>query len=355
VLSLTTLFRRASREKEFRDLYSHCQFSRALARERARADRSGDGFSLLTLGVKTWRQGEPTLVHLARVLRRRLRLTDEAGWLDRRHLGIIMPSTPAWGAWTLADDLCRQFPDDIPLPECKVYVYPTDWSAEERDWIEKPHKRTAAPRPAQSMNAFFVRRLPLWKRGMDVVVAAIALVLLAPLFLLVAAAVKLTSRGPVLFTQLRSGLGGRPFRIYKFRTMVVEAERLKADLLASSEQDGPAFKLKRDPRVTRIGQFLRTTSIDELPQLWNVLIGDMSLVGPRPLPCEETDRCQAWQRRRLDVTPGLTCIWQVKGRSRVSFADWVRMDMRYIRLRSLWYDLGLLLATVPSLVFRRGR
>src|SRR5262249_21379046 len=133
-----------------------------------------------------------------------------------------------------------------------------------------------------------------------------------------------------------------------------DAEAKKKELLALNEQDGPAFKIKRDPRITPLGRLLRATSIDELPQLINVLLGDMSLVGPRPLPCHETAGCASWQRQRLDVTPGLTCIWQIKGRSRVSFADWVRMDIQYIRNTSLLQDLKLLLMTVPALLLRKG-
>ncbi len=152
--------------------------------------------------------------------------------------------------------------------------------------------------------------------------------------MLIAAAIKFTSPGPVFFRQSRSGRGGRPFFMYKFRSMVVDAEESKSELLTLNEQDGPAFKLTSDPRVTRLGQFLRDTSLDELPQLINVFKGDMSLVGPRPLPCEETAGCLDWQRRRLDVTPGLTCIWQVRGRSRVTFNEWVRMDLQYVRRQS---------------------
>ena len=169
-----------------------------------------------------------------------------------------------------------------------------------------------------------------------------------------ALAIKATSRGPVFFTQERDTISGRPFTIYKFRTMCVDAEAKKGELRSLSEQDGPAFKMTDDPRVTPVGRFLRKTSIDELPQLFNVLLGDMSLVGPRPLPCDESHRCEAWQRRRLDVTPGLTCIWQVQGRSNVSFSEWARMDMQYIRSRSLMADLALLLKTIPAVIFRRG-
>jgi lipopolysaccharide/colanic/teichoic acid biosynthesis glycosyltransferase len=196
--------------------------------------------------------------------------------------------------------------------------------------------------------------MPAWKRALDVVGALAGLVLLAPLMAGIALAVRLTSPGPVLFRQRRSGRGGKPFVMYKFRTMVADAEDRKARLLALNEQDGPAFKIRDDPRVTPLGRFLRQTSLDELPQLWNVLRGDMSLVGPRPLPCDESEACAGWQRRRLDVTPGLTCIWQVRGRNRVSFADWARMDVRYIRTQSLVQDLKLLVLTLPALLLRRG-
>jgi lipopolysaccharide/colanic/teichoic acid biosynthesis glycosyltransferase len=171
---------------------------------------------------------------------------------------------------------------------------------------------------------------------------------------LAAIGIKLASPGPVFFKQRRAGLGGRPFTIWKLRTMVPDAEAKKHDLKMLSEQDGAAFKLKNDPRIFPFGRLLRKTSVDELPQLLNVLLGDMSLVGPRPLPCDESDACLQWQRRRLDVTPGLTCIWQVKGRSSVTFAEWVRMDVEYIRKRTLLHDLSILLQTVPAVLLRKG-
>jgi lipopolysaccharide/colanic/teichoic acid biosynthesis glycosyltransferase len=209
-------------------------------------------------------------------------------------------------------------------------------------------------RRTEPLAPLMVRRMPRWKRAVDVVGAAVGLVLLAPVMAAAAVAILLTSPGPVLFTQRRAGLGGRPFTIYKFRTMAADAEAKKASLRPLSEQDGPAFKLTRDPRVTPLGHLLRRTSVDELPQLWNVLKGDMSLVGPRPLPLDESDGCTNWQRHRLNVTPGLTCIWQVSGRSTVSFAQWVRMDMAYIRRRTLLHDLWILLKTVPAVLMRKG-
>jgi exopolysaccharide biosynthesis polyprenyl glycosylphosphotransferase len=192
------------------------------------------------------------------------------------------------------------------------------------------------------------------KRLLDVTVALVALVVLAPLFVATAVAVRLSSRGPVFFRQERVGLHGRTFDMLKFRSMVPNAERLKTTLAAHNERTGPVFKMKDDPRVTRVGRFIRKYSIDELPQLVNVLVGDMSLVGPRPAIPAEVARYEAWQRRRLSVRPGLTCVWQVSGRDQISFATWMLLDMRYIDHWSLWEDLRLIARTVPVVVLGRG-
>jgi lipopolysaccharide/colanic/teichoic acid biosynthesis glycosyltransferase len=170
----------------------------------------------------------------------------------------------------------------------------------------------------------------------------------------IAVVIKLTSRGPAFYSQEREGLGGRRFRIFKFRTMRLDADRMLAQLRQYSEQDGPAFKMSRDPRTTWIGRWLRKTSMDELPQLWNVLRGDMSLVGPRPLPIEESLKCSPWQRQRLAVLPGLTCTWQIVGRNTVPFDEWMRMDLQYVRRQSFLFDIELLLRTPTSLVLQRG-
>ena len=207
---------------------------------------------------------------------------------------------------------------------------------------------------AEALDDLLIMPMPRWKRLCDIIGATALLIVTAPLLLVVAVLVKLNSRGSVIFTQRRAGLGGKPFTIYKFRTMVADAESQQQKLRSKNEQDGPAFKLTNDPRVTTFGRWLRKSSIDELPQLWNVIKGDMSLVGPRPLPMDESDACEPWQRRRLHVTPGLTCIWQVEGRSRVTFAEWVRMDVRYIRRRTLFHDFVILVRTVPAVLFRRG-
>jgi exopolysaccharide biosynthesis polyprenyl glycosylphosphotransferase len=193
------------------------------------------------------------------------------------------------------------------------------------------------------------------KRAIDIAGALILLLVLAPVMLLVAFAIKLTSPGPVLFAQVRYGYMKRLFRAYKFRTMVVDAEGLQAGLEKLNEVSGPVFKIRNDPRVTRIGRFLRRTSLDELPQLWNVLTGDMSLVGPRPLPVRDVGRfAEPWLMRRFCMPPGLTCLWQISGRSEIGFERWITLDLEYIDHWSLGLDLKILVQTLPAVVMGRG-
>jgi lipopolysaccharide/colanic/teichoic acid biosynthesis glycosyltransferase len=326
-------------------------FHNILQRERSRTDRTGDRFSVIGFLARE-RESVPTWFPLVKVLRQRLRTTDDIGWLDKRQLGVLLPFTEASGAWTVADAISLMFPDDTHPPLCTVYTYPSETSA--GNSAGPSAEETDPARPVNPLETFFLQSKPVWKRLLDKTVASMALVLLAPVFFAIAVAIKLTSRGPVFFRQKRSGRGGKPFTIYKFRSMVVDAEGRKKDLMHINEQDGPAFKLKEDPRLTAVGRFLRMTSLDELPQLGNVLCGDMTLVGPRPLPVEETQGCALWQRRRLDVTPGLTCIWQVRGRSQVPFADWIRMDIEYICSISLSLDLKLMMMTLPAVLLRKG-
>jgi lipopolysaccharide/colanic/teichoic acid biosynthesis glycosyltransferase len=193
------------------------------------------------------------------------------------------------------------------------------------------------------------------KRGLDVVVSLLLLLILAPILAAIALLVHLTSEGPVLYHWKVLGCRARPFLGYKFRTMVPNAEALKAEMLRHNEMTGPVFKMRDDPRVTPIGRFLRKYSLDELPQLWSVLRGDMSLVGPRPPSPEEFAAFEPWQRGKLAVTPGITCLWQVMGRSEISdFDDWARLDLEYIERWSLGLDLRILLRTVPVVLRGHG-
>ena len=187
------------------------------------------------------------------------------------------------------------------------------------------------------------------KRLIDVICSFIGVVVLSPLFIIIAIIIKTTSKGPVFFSQKRVGKNGKEFDMYKFRSMVVNAEELKEKLAAQNEMSGPMFKMKDDPRVTKVGKFIRKTSIDELPQLWNVLKGDMSLVGPRPSLPKEVAQFEDWMHKRLEVKPGLTCYWQVSGRNNIDFEDWMKLDCKYVDERNTWVDIKLIFKTVGVL------
>ncbi|RJR31747.1 MAG: sugar transferase [Candidatus Latescibacterota bacterium] len=192
------------------------------------------------------------------------------------------------------------------------------------------------------------------KRLTDIVIAGFLLLLFLPIIPVVALLIRLDSPGPILFKQRRVGKGGKPFNFYKFRSMVTGAEGAIDTLRPLSGVDGPVFKIKDDPRITHVGRFLRRSSLDELPQLINVLRGEMSIVGPRPnLPCE-VSQYLPWQRRRLDVTPGITCFWQIAGRSHIGFQEWMRLDLEYVRKRSYVTDLKIMVQTLPAVIARKG-
>lgn len=198
------------------------------------------------------------------------------------------------------------------------------------------------------------RREHRLKRIFDIFAASSALVLLSPLFLLIALAIKLTSKGPVFFCQQRVGCGGRLFNLYKFRTMVANAEDLKASLANLNEVDGPVFKIRRDPRITPVGRILRKYSLDELPQFFSVLIGDMSIVGPRPALLSEVKQYKTDYLRRLSAPQGLTCIWQISGRSNISFDEWMAMDLQYIDTWSFLQDLKIIAKTFKVVALGQG-
>jgi lipopolysaccharide/colanic/teichoic acid biosynthesis glycosyltransferase len=227
----------------------------------------------------------------------------------------------------------------------------------------RPHRRSfvVSPRgrsvPAASRNAIIRRGNESFiyqtaKRAFDVVGAVVLLVLLSPIMLVTWAVLMVTTKGKPIFAQERVGLCGRRFRMFKFRSMVVDATRLQHQVV--NEASGPVFKNRRDPRITRVGRFVRSTSIDEMPQLFNVLLGQMALVGPRPPVPAEVAKYEPWQLQRLAVKPGLTCLWQVSGRCEIGFEDWVRMDLWYLRNQNLLTDMKLLWKTPMSVLSRRG-
>jgi lipopolysaccharide/colanic/teichoic acid biosynthesis glycosyltransferase len=226
-----------------------------------------------------------------------------------------------------------------------------DLSLKEKDYKIRP-AASVHRRVARMSSLIIYERC---KRFIDCLASGLGLLVLSPVFAVLAIAIKLESPGPVLFSQTRLGQGGTAFRCWKFRSMFVDAEQRKQELLAENEMDGgTTFKMKRDPRITRVGRFIRKASIDELPQLWNVFVGDMSLVGPRPPVPQEVANYTAYDRQRLMVKPGITCIWQVSGRSDIPFEEQVGLDIKYIVGRSLRMDVGLLLRTIPAVLFARG-
>jgi lipopolysaccharide/colanic/teichoic acid biosynthesis glycosyltransferase len=381
------------------------EFEMLLERERSLADRGTRVFSLLVLHRV---QGNPLVLdRLSRQLVQRLRATDLVGQLDRDRIAVLLTDTDPVQARTVAGWIDRAVAALDVRVEPTLYVYPSISDADVRtnatkdaadgsddhtptDGTPKNHDGNghtevpdgtplngrrladdaalvagpvdapaAAPAPAASWDvkdlwSNLAVPTPWWKRALDILVASIALLVLLPFFGLIALAIKLDSPGPVIFRQRRAGRGGQPFTFYKFRSMFVDAEKRRAELAALNELDGPAFKIRNDPRMTRIGRLMRRWSIDELPQLWNVFKGDFSLVGPRPPMLNEVPSYERWQRRRLSVSGGLTCIWQVSGRNEIAFEDWMRMDMRYIQRRGVWTDFRLLAQTVTAVLSGRG-
>ncbi len=226
-------------------------------------------------------------------------------------------------------------------------------------WTEKTSADTAYT--ATSSSVIFApetyakpRFYDIVKRIFGIVLSAVALICLAPLFLILAICIKCDSKGPAIFVQTRVGKNGKNFSMYKFRTMCVDAEKQLAEIAALNERDGPAFKVTDDPRVTRVGKFIRATCLDELPQLINILKGDMCIVGPRPPLPNEVELYTPYQRQRLHIKPGLTCYWQVTKHDRTTFDEWVEMDLKYIRERSFWTDIKLIFKSFYVVLHRKG-
>ena len=349
-------------------LLTASQFNREIARERIRATRRALPFCVITaelLGSDDRRKRNRLLV---RFLHRNLRMTDHKATLGGAKYGVLLVDTSEMGGRTVLDrltlladqqNLNAKFSMQVHDPEgFDSDDFPSSggnrrygdeanaqWLRVDKANVEVTGEDPLVPRPMYSAAL---------KRGVDVVGATVGLTLGAPVILGSMALVKFSSPGPALFRQTREGRRGRPFTIYKLRTMVVDAEDQQAALREENHRDGPAFKIKKDPRVTWFGKFLRSSCLDELPQLINVLKGDMSLVGPRPLPWHESRACCAWHRRRLDVRPGMTCNWQVNKRKADTFDEWMRMDLRYVDRVGFLRDLRLIALTVLVPMTGRG-
>jgi lipopolysaccharide/colanic/teichoic acid biosynthesis glycosyltransferase len=345
-------------------------FRALLVRERAGADRNEHEFSLVVFD-----ETDAPKSRLSDTLRVRIRQTDDVGWLDREHIAVLLSYTSATGARAFADDVLRTMePSQL---SCRIYTYPGEWLQSEtpgapgtpngksRRSQQEVQRADAPPAGPANMNASTVaspdwndvlttKNFPMWKRVMDIMGAGIGLLLVAPLCFLVAAIIRITSPGPAVLKQRRVGRNGKEFTIWKFRTMRVNADvavhqNHLSNLITS---DTPMTKLEgsRDPRIFPFGRIIRRCYIDELPQLVNVLRGDMTLVGPRPCIPYEARQYRLWQKRRFDATPGMTGLWQVSGKNRTTFKEMIRFDIIYARNLSFLMDVTILLKTVPAII-----
>ncbi len=390
----TRVFGSIKKHKSAARIHSAKQFRMILEHERSRADRNQHQFSLLILDMSNIQSKNGHVKCLMEILTKRIRSVDEAGWMNNHSMGVLLPYTREAGAWKLANDICRmESVKDYP-PTCTVYSYPSkdfyddgngdgetgqktfrdiypQWQKSgSRDVfsvvssiVDEPESMTGqldlclkhqGKVRDEVFGPFLLQPLPLWKRTIDVIGATAAITLFSPIMLFVVIGIKLTSKGPVIFKQKRAGLGGKAFDFYKFRSMIIDAESQKEKLMKYNERIGPVFKMNNDPRITRFGTFIRKWSLDELPQLFNVLKGDLSLVGPRPLVIDEARQHNQWQDRRLCITPGITCLWQIYARDDSSFDRWARLDINYITQRSFWLDLKILFKTLPAVLMHKG-
>lgn len=379
------------------------RFQLEIAKETQRSNRrtSDPEFAIVSLDFCDYDFTDEKLTGVINEFIGRLRVSDSIGW-HRLKLAILLPETGLDGARLVCDSLLEIVKSHEVEMDAVISIYPWDdllhgpHDSEKRplnkgskgpknEWVERtgnfdpsslnpkfttkhsdgsvatlarPTQPVAQKSPSVGTGVRMAfnqsKATPIWKRVIDITGAGIGLMLLSPILLCTALAIKATSKGPVLFRQRREGKDGEVFHIFKFRTMCVDAEEKKDDLRQFSEQDGPAFKLKDDPRVTRLGKYLRKSCIDELPQLLNVVAGEMSIVGPRPLPVNESQQCLPWQRQRLTVLPGLTCTWQARGGRDIKFSEWMRMDLDYIEQRGFWFDLQLIGETALVVVLHKG-
>lgn len=332
------------------------KFNRLISFQRNLSNRYDHEFSLLVLYTRSkkfiWKPD--TIQEIIR----RSRSIDEIGWFDSERIGILLPHTSVGEANKITSSILFVIENLVENLEYFIFSYPSKDSIN----VDGKNYKMSLLESNEQMKSIITSKdihllsgisTPIWKRSMDIAGAAVCLTLLLPIITLTAILVKVSSKGPILFKQNRIGLGAKPFKMYKFRSMIVAPPSQNTIEITESEDAGPFIlkKVASDPRITTIGRFIRKWSLDELPQLFNVLNGDMSLVGPRPLVQEEAKGCTHWHESRFTVKPGLTCIWQVNGRSGVKAEDRSRMDIRYIQNFSFMQDIKLLFLT-PLAVFR---
>jgi lipopolysaccharide/colanic/teichoic acid biosynthesis glycosyltransferase len=328
-------------------------FRFVLRRERARSNRTGRPFSLVVFDLPKKRSNSSDL-WLLNVLARHIRITDMIGWVDAVSPGVLLPETDAIGTGDFMNKITPILSDAGTVPGIHVYTYPEekdDGKSRTDTGISAPFVSNHASDSARFVAEMLAVAPPLPVRVVERAAAGVALVVLSPLFLLIAVIIRIGSTGPILFRQERVGQGGQTFYCYKFRTMLPHAETqshedyfsyLMSNAVPMKKLDGDG-----DPRIFPFGRFLRAASLDELPQLINIFKGEMRLVGPRPCTPREFEQYLLWQRERVDVTPGLTGLWQVSGKNKTTFEQMMRLDLRYAAGRSVLMDLWIILKTVP--------
>jgi lipopolysaccharide/colanic/teichoic acid biosynthesis glycosyltransferase len=349
-----------------------------LERERARTDRSGNEFSIILFNIVNSDKQHLNIKALGYLIRKRIRVYDDIGWFEKNKLGILLPETGFDQARKLAQQIGR---DIIPRSYDSDYVvltYPTHWdsnslnkdrTAGDAARQNEPGSGAAEPKDAATLiNQLQTPQdyMPFWKRVMDIVGSAAGLILLLPVLAGVGLFIRIVSPGPILFKQKRVGFMGRTFNCYKFRTMCVNAPAALHNNYFSSLMcsEVPMEKLDtQDVRIIPFGKMLRTSGLDELPQLFNVLKGDMSLIGPRPCIPYEAQEYKLWQRKRFEAVPGITGLWQVNGKNRTTFNEMMRYDVNYTLKKNFLLDIMILLKTIPAVIdqiiehksIRRGR
>lgn len=386
-----------SRAKTVNIIQSQESFRASIIRERHRVDRNQHVLSLLLFTVGKQNANGDTARQLANLLAKRVRSTDEAGWFDNKRIGVILPFTCADGAYKLAEEICNAINPEASIPEYTVHTYPSNWYTDSDgppgQFVIKdlPRRRKEITSQSSLLSAknsqkenrisvttsftsdlsgrckalpqdiepFFLRPLPTWKRIVDLLGSFLGLFVLSPILLLVALIIKVLYGSPIFFKQKRVGYSGRIFTLWKFRTMKLGAQKslhrqYMSSLIndANDESSSKAMKkLDIDLPVTGFGRILRAMSFDELPQLINVLRGDMTLIGPRPPTIYEVGDYLPWYCERFGVVPGMTGLWQVSGKNKLTFLEMIRLDIRYIRQLSLWSDIVILLKTPLVIVY----
>jgi lipopolysaccharide/colanic/teichoic acid biosynthesis glycosyltransferase len=371
---LNPLIRFQEKGGSLEGIYPVKEFRAILGRERARSDRTGGRLSLIIFDMGDRNTNQTAARRLAHVLTQRRRSIDEVGWFDTWRLGIVLPDTPAEGALKLANDICQKFTikNKMASPIFKIYTYPSDrLPGFKENPPNHPSVKTdlygSVPPATQSGKAkilncnslmeelepLLVQNMPAWKRGIDILGSAFGLALFFPVFLLISIVIKIVSPGPVFFKQKRVGYLGKPFKCWKFRTMHPNANSFAYEQHLSEciNSDNPFSKLDNDdPRIIPFGKLLRKTGLDELPQLFNVLRGEMSLVGPRPDVPYSVQHYTQWHHKRFDALPGLTGLWQANGKNKMNFKEMIRLDITYIQQISFCLDLKILLKTAPVII-----